>query len=170
MNSKTIYTSNKNKTNVEKKIKKSIPININLNHGQFLFKNNINKIASSYISMGKKIQTRKNKQPSKIQVNTNSVSNNYAKQTNTSSYILNNSKNSTNKSNFGFSNGNNNNYNINYSIQNYQVNQLGKNKIRFAKRIIHSKDRRQLSISSNSNTSNDLFANGYKTSINNLNN
>ena len=169
MNSKTIYTSNKNKTNVEKKIKKSIPININLNHGQFLFKNNINKIASSYISMGKKIQTRKNKQPSKIQVNTNSVSNNYAKQTNTSSYILNNSKNSTNKSNFGYTNGNNN-YNINYSIQNYQMNQLGKNKIRFAKRIIHSKDRRQLSISSNSNTSNDLFANGYKTSINNLNN
>ena len=166
MNSKT-YIFKNNKTNVDKQKKKSIPININLNPGQFLFKNNINKIASSYISMGRKIQTRKNRQLSKMQVNTNSVSNCYQKQT--TSYILNNSKNSNNKSEYNYINKNNNNYNINYSIQNIPVNQIEKNKIKF-KRIIYSKDRRQLSTSSNTNISRDLFSNGYRTSINNTNN
>ena len=166
MNSKT-YIFKNNKTNVDKQKKKSIPININLNPGQFLFKNNINKIASSYISMGRRIQTRKNRQLSKMQVNTNSVSNCYQKQT--TSYILNNSKNINNKSEYNYINKNNNNYNINYSIQNIPVNQIEKNKIKF-KRIIYSKDRRQLSTSSNTNISRDLFSNGYRTSINNTNN
>ena len=168
MNNNTINASNKNKENDEKKKKKSIPININLNHGQFLFKSNINKIASSYISIGRKIQTRKNKNLSRIQVSTNSVINNYTKQATTSSYVLNNSKNCGNKSDFGYINGNKNIYNN--RIQKEVVNKIGKNKFKFTKRIIHSKDRKQLSTSSNSNISNDLFANGYKTSINNLNN
>ena len=170
MNSNTINTSNKNNENIEKKKKKSNPININLNHGQFLFKNNINKIASSYISMGRKIQTRKSRKISRIQVSTNSIINNYTKQATTSSYILNNSKNVINKSDFGYINVNKNNYNNYNKIQNEVVNKIEKNKFKFTKRIIHSKDRKQLSTSSNSNISNDLFINGYKTSINNLNN
>ena len=170
MNNNTINTSNKNNENIEKKKKKSNPININLNHGQFLFKNNINKIASSYISMGRKIQTRKSRKISRIQVSTNSIINNYTKQATTSSYILNNSKNVINKSDFGYINVNKNNYNNYNKIQNEVVNKIEKNKFKFTKRIIHSKDRKQLSTSSNSNISNDLFINGYKTSINNLNN
>ena len=169
MNNNTINTSNKNNENIEKKKKKSNPININLNHGQFLFKNNINKIASSYISMGRKIQTRKSRKISRIQVSTNSIINNYTKQATTSSYILNNSKNVINKSDFGYINVNKNNYNNYNKIQNEVVNKIEKNKFKFTKRIIHSKDRKQLSTSSNSNISNDLFINGYKTSINNLN-
>ena len=170
MNNNTINTSNKNNENIEKKKKKSNPININLNHGQFLFKNNINKIASSYISMGRKIQTRKSRKISRIQVSTNSIINNYTKQATTSSYILNNSKNVINKSDFRYINANKNNYNNYNKIQNEVVNKIEKNKFKFTKRIIHSKDRKQLSTSSNSNISNDLFINGYKTSINNLNN
>ena len=90
--------------------KKSIPININSNPvpGKFLISNPINQVASSYLSMGQKIQISKNFKNSKvIHVNTNSAINyftnpaNDSKQTNSSignSYLTNypniNSKNS----------------------------------------------------------------------------
>ena len=60
--------------------KKQIPININSNPcaNKFLFSNQINPIASSYLSMGQKIQISKNLKNSKIiQVNTNSAGNYY---------------------------------------------------------------------------------------------
>lgn len=46
----------KNNTLGIKPIKKSIQINISINSSpnKFLFSNNVNKIASSYLSMGKK--------------------------------------------------------------------------------------------------------------------
>ena len=51
----------KNNTLGIKSKKKSIPININSNPtpGKFLFTNHINNIASSYLSMGQKIQILK---------------------------------------------------------------------------------------------------------------
>ena len=80
-----ISTSNilmkKNITLGIKPKKKSIPININSNPtpGKFLISNQINPIASSYLSMGQKIQISKNIKNSKIiHVNTNSSKNYYA--------------------------------------------------------------------------------------------
>ena len=63
-----------------KQKKKSIPININTNPmpNKFIFSNQVNQIASSYLSMGQKIQTNKNIKSSKIiHVNTNSTTNYY---------------------------------------------------------------------------------------------
>ena len=60
--------------------KKSIPININSNptQGKFLIPNQINQVASSYLTMGQKIQNSKNLKNSKlIHVNTNSAINYY---------------------------------------------------------------------------------------------
>ena len=150
--------SKKNPPVIGRQKKNPIPININinLNPGKLLFSNNVNKIASSYLAMGKQIQTNKNNRISKIHVKTNSLSNYNTRQKNVSNYILNNSKNNNDKSDFGYSNANNNS-SVNY-------NQQG---IKFNKRFNFSKERRQLSTSSNSNISNDLFGNGYKASINN---
>ena len=118
--------------------------------------------------MGRKIKARKKRKLSRIQVSTNSVINNYTKQATISNYILNNSKNGINKSDFGYIYCNKKSYNNN-KIPNEVANKMGNNKFKFTKRIIHLKDRKQLSTSTNSNISNDL-SNGYKTSINNLNN
>ena len=62
------YIMKKNNTLGIKSKKKSIPININSNPtpGKFLFSNQINNIASSYLSMGQKIQTNKNLKTSKL--------------------------------------------------------------------------------------------------------
>ena len=74
------YNIKKNNTLGIKPKKKSIPININTNPtpGKFLFSNHVNNIASSYLSMGQRIQINKNLKPSKIiHVNTNSATNYY---------------------------------------------------------------------------------------------
>lgn len=59
----------KNNTLGIKPKKKTIPINININTnpvpGKFLFSNQVNNIASSYLSMGRRIQINKNNKASK---------------------------------------------------------------------------------------------------------
>ena len=165
------YKLKKNNTLGIKPKKKSIPININTNPtpGKFLFSNQVNNIASSYLSMGQRIQINKNLKDSKIiHVNTNSATNYYtlnskdAKQTNCSitNSILNNLK-INNKSELNSINVNNymNLNNNNYSLQ-YEINRIH----------INSKDKKQLSTLSNSKISNDLLINGYQNSKNNLNN
>ena len=160
--------------------KKSIPININSNPGpgRFVVTNPINQVASSYFSMGQKIQISKNLKNSKlIHVNTNSAINYYtnpgndSKHTNSSignSYLTNypmiNSKNSE------LSGINFNNYFNNVSQQNYSGtnNSLSKNIIKYNN--INFKGRKQLSTITNSILPNDININGYQTSKNNNNN
>ena len=151
----------------------SIPININidLNQGKFLFsKNNMSKISSSYLSMGKKIKMNKIKQIPKKYENTNSISISNSRLINASSYFLNNPKNNS-KNDICSINDKSNNIVFNYCYdKNQKVTKIEKHKIKFCKRIIHSKKKRQLSTSTNSNISSDLFIAGYKTSLNNKNN
>ena len=159
--------------------KKSIPININSNPvpGKFLISNPINQVASSYLSMGQKIQISKNFKNSKvIHVNTNSAINyftnpaNDSKQTNSSignSYLTNypniNSKNSE------LSGINFNNHFSNVSQQNYSGNNnLNKNIIKYNN--IAFKSRKHLSTITNSLLPNDIYTNGYQTSKNTNNN
>ena len=156
--------------------KKAIPININTNPtpGKFLFSNHVNNIASTYLSMGRKIQINKNIKTSKlIHVNTNSATNYYTlnsketKQTNgsiTNSLIC-NIKNNNNKSEYNSINA------INYVNLNSNNNNLSQqqsseiNKINTA----NSKDKKQLSTISNSKINNDILINGYQSSKNNIN-
>ena len=163
----------KNNTLGIKPQKKSIPININSNPnpGKFVFSNPINNIASSYLSMGQRIQINKNIKASKIiHVNTNSATNYYTlnskdtKQTNCSitNSILNNLK-INNKSELNSINVNNyiNYSNNNHSQQqNYEINRIN----------INSKDKKQLSTLSTSKISTELLINGYQSSKNNINN
>ena len=155
--------------------KKSIPININSNPvpGKFLISNPINQVASSYLSMGQKIQISKNFKNSKvIHVNTNSAINYYtnpandSKQTNSSignSYL-------TNYPNINSKNGelsgiNFNSHFNNVSQQNYSVNSnLNKNIIKYNN--IAFKSRKHLSTITNSLLPNDIYMNGYQTSKN----
>ena len=151
--------------------RKSIPININTNPApdKFLFSNhsnNVNNIASSYLSMGRRIQFNKNVKTSKIiHVNTNSASNYYTlnskdtKQTNGSitSSILNSLKNN-NRSEINSININNyiNINNNNYSLpQNSEIKRIN---------IINPKDKKKLS---NSKLPNGILINGYQNSKNN---
>ena len=174
------YIMKKNNTLGIKSKKKSIPININSNPtpGKFLFSNHINNIASSYLSMGQKIQTNKNIKNSKlIHVNTNSGTNYYTinsketKQTNSSisNSISNNIKN-YNRSEINSININNYyNINNNLSSNNYEVKSSEKNNHN-KNVILNSRDKRQVSTISNSNLSNnDLMINGYHGSNNNSN-
>ena len=153
--------------------KKSIPININSNPtpGKFLFSNPVNNIASSYLSMGQKIQINKNIKASKIiHVNTNSATNYYTlnskdtKQTNCSitNSMLNNLK-MNNKSELNSINVNNyiNLSNNHSQQQNYEINRINN---------INSKDKKQLSTLSNSKITSELLINGYQGSKNNINN
>ena len=151
--------------------RKSIPININTNPApdKFLFSNhsnNVNNIASSYLSMGRRIQFNKNVKTSKIiHVNTNSASNYYTlnsketKQTNGSitNSILNSLKNN-NRSEINSININNyiNINNNNYSLpQNSEIKRIN---------IINPKDKKKLS---NSKLPNGILINGYQNSKNN---
>ena len=106
--------------------KKSIPININSNpsQGKFLISNQINQVASSYLSMGQKIQIQKNLKNSKmIRVNTNSACNYYTNPGMDSKHSITNSLlNNYNNINFKdseISGINFNNYFGNVSQQNY---------------------------------------------------
>ena len=172
----------KNNTLGIKSKKKSIPININSNPtpGKFLFSNHINNIASSYLSMGQKIQINKNIKASKlIHVNTNSGTNYYTinsketKQTNSSisSSIPNNIKN-YNRSEINSININNYfNINNNLSSNHYEVKSSEKNNYNYNNVIYNSRDKRQASTISNSHLSNnDVIKNGYHGSNNNSNN
>ena len=160
--------------------KKTIPININSNPtpGKFLFSNQINSIASSYLSMGQKIQNNKNINASKlIHVNTNSGTNYYTinsketKQTNSSisNSIYNNIKNN-NRSEINSININNYfNINNNLTSNHYEVNSIEKNNHNFNNVALNSRDKKQICNKSNSHISNnDLFINGYHSSKNNL--
>ena len=163
----------KNNTLGIKPKKKAIPININTNPvpGKFLFSNQVNNIASSYLSMGRRIQINKNNKTSKIiQVNTNSATNYYtlnskdSHQTNGSitNSLFTNCKNN-NMSDIHTLNVNNTYFNVvtnnNHSqYQNFEIN----NKIK----SINSKDKKHLSTLSNSHISNDKFINGYQNSSN----
>ena len=88
-----------------KPLKKSIQINININSSpsKFLFSNNVNKIASSYLSMGRKIQINKSRKNSKI-LKINPISN--------SKYYTINSK-EANQTNYSIKNSLNNNTKVN---------------------------------------------------------
>ena len=153
--------------------KKTIPININSNPtpGKFLFSNPVNNIASSYLSMGQRIQINKNIKASKIfHVNTNSATNYYTinskdtKQTNCSitNSMINNLK-MNNKSELNSINVNNyiNLSNNHSQQQNYEINKINN---------INSKDKKQLSSLSTSKITNELLINGYQGSKNNINN
>ena len=164
--------------------KKSIPININSNPapGKFLISNQINPVASAYLSMGQKIQNFKNFKNSKlIHVNTNSTSNYYTiagkelKNTNNSitNSLLNNYPNANH--NYSENNGINfNNYYSNVSQQNQQRNymlnnnNIDKNIIKYNN--VNIKSRRQISSIPASILPNDIIINGYQTSKNNNNN
>ena len=172
----------KNNTLGIKSKKKSIPININSNPtpGKFLFSNQINNIASSYLSMGQKIQTNKNIKTSKlIHVNTNSGTNYYTinsketKQTNSSisssipNYIKNYNRSEANSINI------NNYFNINnnLSTNHYEIKSSEKNNHNYNNIIFNSRDKRQVPTISNSHLSNNaVMINGYQGSSNNSNN
>ena len=178
MTSMSNYIMKKNVALGAKPKKKSIPININSNPtpGKIFISNQINPIASSYLSMGQKIQISKNIKNSKIiHVNTNSAMNYYSlnskdsKQVNGSigNSMLNNYKNNNISENNGI---NFNNYysNNNHSQQQYEANSIDKNIIKFNNNInINSRGRKHLSTISNSLLPNDLIINGYQTSKNN---
>ena len=145
--------------------RKSIPININSNSapGKFLISNPINPIASSYFSMGQKIQISKNNKNAKfIHVNTNSAMNYYtlnskdSKQINgsiTNSQLKNYQSNNVSENNgINF----NNFYNNNFSQLHYEPNSIEKNIIKYNNVNINSKGRKHLSTISNSLISNDL--------------
>ena len=161
--------------------KKSIPININSNPtpGKFLISNQINPIASSYLSMGQKIQISKNIKNSKIiHVNTNSAKNYYtmnSKDTKPTSGIITNSLiNNYKTNNISDNNGINfNNYyksNSNYNQQQHEANSIDKNLIKYKNLNINPKHGKNISTISNSLLSNDLQINGYQTSKNNNSN
>ena len=169
------YKMKKNNTLGIKTKKKAIPININTNPapGKFLFSNHVNNIASSYLSMGRRIQINKNIKASKIiHVNTNSATNYYTlntkdtRQTNGSitNSLINNIKNNNNKSEYNSININN--Y-ININNNNSQSQQQNSEIIKVSN--AHSKDK-QLSTISNSKINNDILINGYQSSKNNINN
>ena len=169
------YKMKKNNTLGIKTKKKAIPININTNPapGKFLFSNHVNNIASSYLSMGRRIQINKNIKASKIiHVNTNSATNYYTlntkdtRQTNGSitNSLINNIKNNNNKSEYNSININN--Y-ININNNNSQNQQQNSEIIKVSN--THSKDK-QLSTISNSKINNDILINGYQSSKNNINN
>ena len=169
------YKMKKNNTLGIKTKKKAIPININTNPapGKFLFSNHVNNIASSYLSMGRRIQINKNIKASKIiHVNTNSATNYYTlntkdtRQTNGSitNSLINNIKNNNNKSEYNSININN--Y-ININNNNSQSQQQNSEIIKVSN--THSKDK-QLSTISNSKINNDILINGYQSSKNNINN
>ena len=184
------FVMKKNIPIVMKSRKKTIPININSNPtpGKFLIPNQVNQVASSYLSMGQKFQNFKNFKNSKIiHVNTNSASNYYTiagkdiKNTNNSitSSMMNNYSNINN--NYSENNGINfNNYYHNVSQQhqpqrNYIINNsnnnnnnnLDKNNIKYNN--VNIKLRRHISMISNSLLPNDIIINGYQTSKNNSN-
>ena len=157
--------------------KKSIPININSNPAgnKFLFSNQVNPIASSYLSMGQKIQISKNLKNSKIiQVNTNSAVNYYTLNSKDSKQIsgsvgnsvLNNyqSNNVSENNGINFNNFYTNNSN---SQQHYETNNIEKNVIKYNNINLNSKGRKHLSTISNSILANDLIINGCQTSKNN---
>ena len=159
--------------------KRSIPININSNPapGKFLISNQINPIASSYLSMGQKIQISKNmKNPRIIHVNTNSAINYYtlnskdSKQVNGS--ITNSLTNNYHSNNVSDINGINfNNYRTNnHSQQHYETNNIDRNLIKYNNLSINTKARKHLSTISNSLISNNILMNGFQTSKNNNSN
>ena len=158
--------------------KKSIPININSNPvpGKFLISNQINPVASSYLSMGQKIQNSKNLKNSKlIHVNTNSAINYYtnpgidSKYTNNSitNSLLNNYPN-INSKNSEINGINFNNYFNNVSQHDYSGNSgIDKNIVKYNN--INYKARKHISTISNSLIPNDIHINGYQSSKNNNN-
>ena len=160
--------------------KKSIPININSNPapGKFLISNQINSIASSYLTMGQKIQISKNAKTSKIiHVNTTSPMNYYSLNSKdlkvTNGSLTNNVFNKYQSNNISENHGINFNnfYNNNNSQLNYEGNSIEKNIIKYNNLNINSKVKNQISSISNSLLSNDFLTNGYQTSknINNSN-
>ena len=186
MNSASNLIMKKNIAIGVKPKKKSIPININSNPapGNFLVSNPVNQIASSYLSMGQKIQISKNLKNSKfIHVNTNSAKNYYSinsKDTKPTNAIITNSLvNNYKSNNISDNNGLNfNNYikNNNYSQHSQQLNEenngisIGKNLIRYKNLNINPKHTKNITAFTNSLLSNDLLINGYQTSKNNNNN
>ena len=153
----------KNNTLEIKPLKKSIQINISTNTSpsKFIFSNNVNKIASSYLSMGRKIQNTKNIKASKIlQINTISGPNYFTlnsketKQTNGSitNSIINKSK--------------NNNF-INISSINYHNNHQ---QTLYKKGIntIKNRDKKKLSTLSKSKMAKYLIINGYQNTKNDI--
>ena len=167
----------KNSSLAGKTKKKSIPININTNPmpGKIFISNPINPIASSYLSMGQKIQINKNLKNQKlIHVNTNSGVNYYtmngkdSKQSNSSgtNSLFNNFHNNNSDIN-GINFNNYFNSNNNHSQHHYGVSNMDKNIIKYNNININTKARKHLSTISNSLISNELFINGYQTSKNN---
>ena len=160
--------------------KKSIPINININlePGKIFISNQINPIASSYLSMGKKIQNTKNIKYSKfIHVNTNSAVNYYTLNSKDSKLgnnsitnsLLNNFQNNNNSdyNDINFNSYLNSNNNHNHHL--YDMNSIEKNVNKYNINF-NSKARKQLSTISNSLLTNDLLINGFQTSKNNNSN
>ena len=136
----------KNNTLGIKPIKKSIQINISINSSpnKFLFSNNVNKIASSYLSMGKKIQINKSRKASKIlQINTISNSNYYtlnskeAKEANQTYGSLTNSLINNSKNNY--INHSNINFNIPQQQQTIYINKVNDIKSKYNKKTNLSK-------------------------------
>jgi hypothetical protein len=172
------FIMKKNSSLAGKTKKKSIPININTNPmpGKIFITNHINPIASSYLSMGQKIQINKNLKNQKlIHVNTNSGVNYYtmngkdSKQTNSSA--TNSLFNNFHNNNSDINGINFNNYlisNNNHSQHHYGVSNMDKNIIKYSN--INTKARKHLSTISNSLISNELLINGYQTSKNNTSN
>ena len=172
MNSIPNYILRKNNTLGIRPKKKSIPININTNPtpGKFIFSNQINKITSSYLSMGQKIHSKKNSKL--IHVNTNSATNYYSindkdkKQSySLTNSIYNNFKNNNKSENIY------NNFTNNQISQIYETNSNEKNSIKFNNININSNNKKQLSTSSNSRLSNNEFlVNGFQRTKNKINN
>ena len=174
------FIMKKNSSLAGKTKKKSIPININTNPipGKIFISNQINPIASSYLSMGQKIQINKNLKNQKlIQVNANSGINYYtlngkdSKQTNSSATnsLFNNCHNNNSDIN-GINFNNYLNSNNNHSQHHYGMSNIDKNIIKYSNININSKARKHLSTISNSLISNELLINGYQTSKNNNSN
>ena len=166
----------KNSSLAGKTKKKSIPININTNPmpGKIFISNPINPIASSYLSMGQKIQINKNLKNQKlIHVNTNSGVNYYtlngkdSKQSNSSATnsLFNNFHNNNSDIN-GINFNNYLNSNNNHSQHHYGVSNIDKNIMKYNNISINTKARKHLSTISNSLISNELLINGYQTSKN----
>jgi len=170
------FIMKKNSSLAGKTKKKSIPININTNPmpGKIFISNPINPIASSYLSMGQKIQINKNLKNQKlIHVNTNSGVNYYtlngkdSKQSNSSATnsLFNNFHNNNSDIN-GINFNNYLNSNNNHSQHHYGVSNIDKNIMKYNNISINTKARKHLSTISNSLISNELLINGYQTSKN----
>ena len=180
MSNMSNYIMKKNLAIGGKPKKKSIPININSNPapGKMFVSNQVNHIASSYLSMGQRIQISKNLKNAKhIHVNTNSginyynLSNKDSKQaigSVTNSY-LNNFQNNNNSDNYGinFNNYFNNNSNNNHSQQHYEMISADKNPIKFNNINAKVNPRKHLSTIYNSLYTNEIFLNGFQTTKNN---